>query len=207
VIQYVNPHSYSASTPVITVNLDIGLNPLAASFNGGSIWNPSSAIPFTAVSGNFGQITTVYIDEMTATDFQNNIVNYNPVYGLSNLGSEVFQWTWDAVLGFIGMIPVIGPAMVSLIDAMGGIISTGVFWLIFVVMNFPAILCGIECLILMMAVINAPGKNSFKKLTDNIVNYNKAFVLGVIGLADIVWNWTRSAVEMVAAVVNALKPI
>lgn len=207
-IQYVYPQAYSGSF-ISTVHLTMGLIPLSASFNAGAMgWNPSTSLAFTAVSGNLGGLTTVYIEEMTTKDFQKNVVNYNPIYGLTNLGSQVFQWTWDAVLGFIGMIPVIGPAMVSMINTMGGIISTGYFWLNFVVSNFPAILCGVESLILMMAVINAgKGKNSFGKLARNVYEYNVAFALGCIGLASVVWTWTRTAVQMVAAVVNALKPI
>ena len=207
-IQYVFPQSYSGSF-ISTVHLTMGLVPLSASFNAGAMgWNPSTALAFTAVSGNLGGTTTVYIEEMTVSDFQKNVVNYNPVYGITNLGSQVFQWTWDAVLGFIGMIPVIGPVMVNLINTMAGIISTGFFWLNFVVSNFPAILCGVEALILMMAVINAgKGKNSFGKLAGNFYRYNLALILGCIGLANTVWDWTRTAVEMIASVVNALKPI
>lgn len=206
-IQYVYPQIYSGAG-VLSVSLVLGLTPASASFNAGAMgWDPANALAFTAVSGNVGGTTNIYIEEMSMNDFQKNVQNYNPAYGLSNLGSQVFQWAWSGVLGFLAMIPVIGPAMVSLLSAMGGIITTGVYWLIFVVSNFPAILCGIETLILMMAVINTPKKNSFSKLARNIYNYNVAFVLGVIGLADIVWSWTRSAVEMVAAIVQALKPI
>ena len=207
-IQYVYPQSYSGST-YFTISLVIGLTPEAtASFNAGATgWNPANSLAFTAASGNLGGQTTVYIEEMSAKDFEENVVNYNPLYGLSNLGSQVFQWTWDRILGFISMIPIVGPTMVILIGTMGGIISTGVYWLVFVVSNFPAVLCGVECIILMMAVINAPGKNSFKKLASNIYKYNGAFVLGIIGLVEMVWSWTRTFVEMIATIVQALKPI
>lgn len=207
-IQYVFPQSYSGSF-IETIHLAIGLTPVSASFNAGAMgWNPSTTLAFTAVSGNLGGSTTVYIEEMTTEDFQENVVNYNPVYGLSNLGSQVFQWTWDTVLGFVSMIPVIGPIMVSMFSTMGGIISVGFFWLVFVVSNFPAILCGVEALILMFAVINAgKGKRSMGRLASNFYNYNVAFMLGCIGLVSTVWMWTRTVVELVASVVKAIKPI
>jgi hypothetical protein len=106
------------------------------------------------------------------------------------------------------MIPVIGPIAVGLLEVMGGVLGTGYFWLVFVVSNFPAILGGVECLILMMAVINAgSGKNSFSRLGKNIVSYNARFLYAVVTLVELVFNWTVRIVEMVASVVNALKPI
>jgi hypothetical protein len=206
-IQYVYPQAYSASG-LLSVDLVLGLTPASASFNAGAMgWNPSNSLAFTAASGNVGGSTTIYVEQMKADDFKKHVTNYDPLYGIGNLGGQVFQWSWSAVLGFVSMIPVIGPVMVNLINTMGGIIQTGFYWLNFTVSNFPAILCGVECLILMMAVINAPGKNSFKKLASNIYRYNVAFVVGIISLVSLVWTWTKGAVEMIAAVVGALKPI
>ena len=207
-IQYVYPQAYSYGG-ILTVDLVLGLSPASATFNSGAIgWTPANTLAFTAASGNVGGSTTIYVEEMPTEDFKKNVLKYNPIYGLGNLAGQVFQWSWSAVLGFVSMIPVIGPVMVNLINTMGGIISTGFYWLNFTVSNFPAILCGVECLILMMAVINAPkGKNSFKKLASNIYQYNVAFVVGIISLVSLVWTWTKGAVEMIAAVVGALKPI
>lgn len=207
-IQYVFPQAYSAAGP-LSISLVLGLTPVTASINSGALgWNPANALAFTAVSGNVGGKTTIYIEEMSMADFQNNVLKYNPLYGIKNLGSQVFQWIWDANLGFINMIPVIGPIMVSLIEIMGNVIGEGYFWLIFTIRNFPVILAGVESLILMFAVINAgSGKNSLGKLARNVYTYNLAFVLGLIGLTNIVWGWTKSAVEMVSLIVQALKPI
>lgn len=207
-IQYVFPQSYSG-TDYWTIHLVLGLTPTTASFNAGAMgFDPSTSLAFTSASGELGDSTDIFIEEMSAEEFEENVVNYNPVYGIGNLGSQVFQWSWNAVLGFISMIPVIGPVMVNLINTMGGIISVGYYWLNFVVSNFPAILCGVEALILMMAVINAGnGKNSFSRLARNFYRYNLAFMLGAIGLANTVWNWTRTGIILVAKVVEALKPI
>lgn len=207
-IQYVFPQSYSGSG-ITTINLVLGLTPVSASFNAGAMgWNPANSIAFTAASGNLGGSTTVYIEQMTATDFAKNVQSYNPLYGIGNLGSQVFQWTWDRVLGFIGMIPVIGPIMVNLINVMGGVITEGYFWLLFIIQNFPAILCGVESLILMMSVINAgSGKNSMGKMAKNFYSYNISFIHGLIFLVETVKNWTVSIIEMVSSVVSALKPV
>lgn len=207
-IQYVNPQIYSASMPIATVHLDVGMNPLDASFNGGAIWNPSSALPFTAASGTLDGVTTVYVEEMTTGDFQNNVVKYNPVYGITNLGSQVFQWTWNSILGFVAMIPVVGPIFVQFFDVIGIVLGSVFFWLYFVVANFPMVLCGVECLIFMFAVINTGnGKNSLGRLARNVYQYNVAFVVGLIALVNVVKDWSISIVQTVASVVSALKPI
>jgi hypothetical protein len=208
-IQPVFAQAQSGTIAFLTIDLMIGISPAGAQFSTQPMgWNPSSAIPFSAASGNLGASSDVYVIEMTKADFQNNVVAYNPVYGLTNLGADVFQWTWAGILGFISMIPVIGPIAVGLLEVMGGVLGTGYFWLVFVVSNFPAILGGVECLILMMAVINAgSGKNSFSRLGKNIVSYNARFLYAVVTLVELVFNWTVRIVEMVASVVNALKPI
>lgn len=208
-IQPVFAQAQSLTVAFLTVDLTIGLSPASAQFSTSPLgWSPKNAIPFSSASGNFGAATDVYVTEMTTTDFQNNVVQYNPVYGLTNLGSQVFQWTWNGVLGFINMIPVIGPVFVQFLDLIGTVLPSVFFWLYFVVANFPMVLCGAECLIFMMAVINAgKGKNSLGKLARNVYQYNVAFVVGVIALVNIVKDWSISIVQTVAAAVSALKPI
>ena len=207
-IQYVFPQIYSMEG-AFSINLFIGMTPASASFyTAPSNWNPSTALAFTAASGNFDQPTTIYLEEMSEEDFKNNVVKYNPLYGLSHLGSQIFQWTWDTILGFLNMIPVIGPIAVSLIEIMGGILGVGWYWLLFTVQNFPAILFGVETLICMMAVINAgKGSKSLGKLGKNIVSYNAMFLYAIVVLVELVFNWTVKIVEMITSIVQALKPI
>ena len=208
-IQPVFAQAQSGTVAFLTIDLMIGVNPAGAQFSTQPMgWNPSSAIPFSAASGNLGASTDVYITEMSKADFQDNVVNYNPVYGLTNLGSQVFQWTWAAVLGFLGMIPVIGPVAVQLFEVMGNILTTGIYWVVFIVENFPAILGGVETLILMMAVINAgTGKNQFKKLGQNLVSYNAMFLYGIVTVVEWIYNWTLSLVRTVTDIVKSLKPL
>lgn len=207
-IQYVWPQSYSAEA-AFSINLFIGLTPTSASFyTSPSNWNPSTSLAFTSASGNFDQPTTIWVEQISEEDFKNKITKYDPLNGIWNLGGQIFQWTWDGVLGFLYMIPVIGPIAVSMIDVMGGVLGTGYYWLLFTVQNFPAILFGVETLICMMAVINCgKGPKSLGKLGSNLVAYNAMFLYAIVTLVELVFNWTVRIVEMIAAVVNALKPI
>jgi hypothetical protein len=197
--------------PSLRIDLDIGLTPVSAKFGTGTMnYNPSTSIPFTAASGSFsnGQTSTVYAYQVTTKEFQETIVKYNPLGGIEDLGNSVFQWTWNAVLGFISMIPVIGPIMVEFIGILGTVLAEMLYWIVFIVLNIPAIILSIEVIIMIMAVINAgKGKRSFGRLMKNLYAYNVATVTGFIWLMDVTWRWLHTAIDTVTNIVRGLKPL
>jgi len=199
----------SATNMFLTVDLNIGLVPASAQFSTAPVgYNPSTSIPFTAASGNFGGITDVYVYQVTVQEFIDTIVTYNPAAGLGDLGSAVFQWTWNGIIGFANMIPVIGPILVSFLTLAGTVLSELYFWLEWIVMNFPAILLSIETLIMMMAVINTPkGKKSLSRLLRNIYQYNLAVAHGFMTLFNYVLVWLSTIVQVITSIVQALKPL
>lgn len=201
----------SATAMFLTVDLNIGLVPASAQFSTAPMgYNPESSLPFTAASGTFtdAQRANVYVYQVTTQEFIDTIQTYNPGAGIGDLGSAVFQWTWNGVLGFLNMIPVIGPIVIALLDVMGVVLTELLFWITFLVENFPAILCGIETLIVMMAAINAgKGKRSMGRFAGNIYRYNIAMVTGMITLIETARLWAVSFIELAAKVVEALKPI
>lgn len=214
-IQPVFVQSYSQQVPVLECGLSIGVLPTTAEFvwvpqTWPAGWEGSNALPFKSASGTWTGATStkVWVEEITEEEFQKNVVNYNPVYGISNLGSQVFQWSWSMVLGFLNMIPVVGPIAVSFITMLGGLLEELWFWLEFVALNLPAIILALESLILMMAVINAgKGKRAFGRLAGNFYHYNLAVVLGMISLFTIVRDLIGWTVDLVTKVIEALKPI
>ena len=191
------------------VQAGVGQSTLSVGLNAAPLgWSPTSAIAFSAVSGNTGAQTNVFVYEITQADFQNNIQNYNPVYGISNLGSTVFQWTWNAVIGFLNMIPVIGPLAVTFLTYAGMFLTELMFWLGFLLTNFPSILLGSESLICLMAVINAgSGKNSFGKLFRNILNYNIMVFQGLIFLFNLARDWIVMILQTIALIIKSLNPV
>jgi hypothetical protein len=201
----------SGTVTFLTVDLNIGLVPVKAQFSTAPLgYNPETSIPFTSASGSFSnsQITDVYVYQVTTKEFQDTIVNYDPSAGLNDLGSAVFQWTWASVMGFINMIPVIGPIAVSFFTMAGGIIGELWFWSQFLYINLPAILLALESLIIMMSVINAgSGKGAMGKMASNIYHYNIAVALGIITTFTFMRDWIGWAINVVASIVQSLKPL
>ena len=201
----------SGTAMFFTVDLNIGLVPASAQFSTAPMgYKPETSIPFTAASGQFSnaQRTSVYVYQVTIKEFVETIQTYNPAAGIGDLGSAIFQWTWNAVMGFLNMIPVIGPLMVSFIEISGAPLTGLFFWLRWVVDNFPAIILSIECIILMFAVINAgKGKRAFGKMANNIFRYNVMFITGIFTLFIWVRDWLYIIIDIVAKIVQGMKPL
>jgi hypothetical protein len=210
-IQPVYVQAESASFMVWTIDLGIGTSnsSISAGINTGPVgWSPSDALPFTSAAGDFGGVdTSVYLYTMLASDFTNHVTTYDPVWGLSSLGSTVFQWGWDGVLGFINQIPVIGPQFVTLITILAVIISEIIIWLVWILTNLPMVIAALEITIVMLSVAMAGAKPSIGKVCRNIFNYNVGAVKAFIGAFDLIFTWTREFIAMIAHVIGALKPL
>ncbi len=210
-IQPVYAQAESASFVVWTVDLEIGTSnqSVTAAINTGPAgWTPSDSIPFTSAQGTFGNtLTNVYLYTMTNADFQNHVVTYDPVYGLGNLGSTVFQWAWETILGFINQIPGIGPQFVSIIDILVKVIEELIFWIVWILTNLSWIIAALEVTIVMAAVIFAEKKPKAETIVKNMVQYNIAVFKGFIWAVDLVYTWLREFIVMVATAVGGIKPL
>ena len=202
----------SGISPLIKVDLQIGLVPVSANFNALPIvgYSGSNALPLTSASGYFTNTATsdVYLYLVTNQEFKDTISTYNPLAGLPDLGAAVFQWTWNSVLGFFYAIPVIGPYIVIYIEYVKvGIIFVS-FWTGFMVYNAPAIVMAGEVLIWAFAVINAPsGYKAFGAIFKNLYVYNVALVMVFVGVFNVMKELVVTMVDLVTKVVEALKPI
>jgi hypothetical protein len=211
VIQPVYMQAESAYFVLMTVDLEIGTTnqSVSAGLNTNPAgWNPSDAIPFTSAAGDFsGTPTNVYLYSMTSADFVAHVVTYDPVYGLTSLGSVVFQWAWDSVLGFINQIPIIGPQFVSIILVLGAVLQEFIIWITWIISNLPLVIAALEITIMMLAAVNAGNKPNPAKVMRNIFRYNVSVVQGFIWCIGIVYTWAREFIMLIAGVVGALKPL
>ena len=201
-------------TPAWKVDLIVSTNPTTVSFNsyvtspGGVIpgSNTTQPIPFTSVSGEFsGQRTTVYAYEISKQGFQDEITDYNPFN--TGIWGDFFKWTWSAVLGFFGMIPIIGPMFVTVMEFIYTIAAQMIFWIAYIITNSWLIIGGLEVLIAMMAFLLAGKRPTPERVVKKWVNYNVRAVKGFIYYVDILYHWLREFINTVANVVNGLKPI
>lgn len=200
----------SGTATFLTVDLNIGLVPASAQFSTAPMgYNPSASLPISSASGYLGgQRTSVYAYQVSKQDFTNTIENYNPSAGVGDLGSAVFQWTWNGILGFLNMIPVVGPIAAEFLTMAGEFLSGAWYWVSFLWGNLPAILLTLESLILMAAVLKArKGRRAMSSMAGNVINYNIAVVTGILTAFAFIREWVVRLVEMIAGIVKALIPI
>lgn len=210
-IQPVYVQAESLSFMVWTIDLGIGTSnsSVSAGLNTGPVgWSPTDALPFTSASGTFtGGNTNVYLYTMTVNDFTNHVLTYDPAWGLTSLGSMVFQWGWNSVIGFLNQIPVIGPQFVSTITILATIAEEILSWLIWIVTNLSMIIAALEVTIVLLAFVMAEKKPKLETVLKNIYNYNVGAVLAFVGGFNLVYTWLRDFVELIAHTIGALKPL
>jgi hypothetical protein len=193
---------------VFQIDLELGLNPTTLAFTavddwGMSAYDKKTSIPFTSASGEFsGQTSTVYGYEMSKQAFVEQITNYDP-YNLSGL----FQWSWEMVLAFINMIPVIGPQFVIILTF---VTTTGdqiIFWLIYIGTNIALVIAGGEILLVVFAFLLAGKHPTPERFVKNLVSYNVRSVTGFIFIVGTLYEWLRSFVETVAHIIAGIRPL
>jgi len=193
---------------MLQIDLAIGTNPTTVTFSDleGFSQDIKTSIPFTSVSGEFsGQTSTVYAYECTIEDFK-QITAGNLWPNLNVLG-QFLQWSWEVILGFINMIPVIGPMLVTVLSFIQILGATIIFWISYVVVNSPRVIAGGEIIIAMFAFLLAGKRPTPEKFVKNFVNYNVRSVTGFIWIVGTIYEWLRSFVETVAHILGGIKPI
>jgi hypothetical protein len=192
-------------TPAWKIDLEIGLNPTTVMFTPNNIleFTPNTSIPFTVASGQFsGETTTVYGYEISIDEFQSEIVNYNPWSSVTNLASQFLNWTWGSILSFIGMIPVLGPQLVTMLDAVGTIFGTLIFWIIYTVTHFYLVLIGGETILLVFAFLLAGKKPKPEKFIKNLINYHVWIGHGFLWVVMLVWHGLLFLTQVVANIIH-----
>jgi len=205
-IQPVFTQSEGGYNAYVTVNLEVGLSPLAAAVGtagmSGTEWDPASAIPFTSATGSLGSETDVSIYTISQEEFEDNIKNYNPWYNGSSLLQDIFNWAWSGVVAFLNIIPVIGPFAVTFLTYAGLILYEMMFWLQFLIENFVAIALTVETMIMFAALVNS--RDSLSSILKNWYGYNVSAIKGLVWFLDLVRGWIVSLIEMISNIVSSL---
>ena len=164
-----------------------------------------SAIPFTFADGTMGDTTTVYIYQISESDFVENIQNYNPIYGWTSLTEDAGKWAYNQIISSINMIPVIGPLTISMMSIIGTVGGEILYWLKWIITNGWLVIAGGEVLIAMCAVIAAGKDKSGVKSAKNFVNYNVACINGILIVINYLWTWLVQGITMIVGLLQALK--
>ena len=214
-LQPVYAQAQGLSNMMIAIDLDVGLTKESASVGLNTQprgWDPSKGLSFISASGDYHETpTNTFVHVMSMSDFQEHVVNYDPIYGVKNtlktITSSAFQWAWDAIIGFIEQIPVIGPQFIIIIEILGTLITEFTSWLLWIIANIPLIIAGGEVTIVMFAVIFAGNNPKGTQVAKNIFNYNVEVAKGFLWLFNMIFVWTTTLISMVTDIVKALKPL
>lgn len=194
---------------MLQIDLAIGTNPTQVTFSDLEFasYDMKTAIPFTSATGSFsGQTSTVYAYQCSKYDFENSIVKGDLLGNLNILG-QFFAWSWEAVLAFINMIPVIGPQFATVMVFVYTIAAQAIYWISYIVRNSWLIIGGLEVIIAMMAFLLSGKRPTPERVIRKWADYNVRAVKGFIWSVDFVYRWLREFINMIANVVNGLKPI
>jgi hypothetical protein len=216
-IQPVFYHAQSVNT-ALSVWLNVGISdPLLVEFNtlpadvctGGDYCSKyvaaESAIPFTEASGSLGAETTVYVYEMSESEFVNNVQTYNAGYGWTALTEETVAWLISQAMMLIGLIPVFGPAFLKLMEIAGGLVLGFIWWILWLWDRWYAIIFAIEVFIALIAVVNSSKNVSLKSVGRNMYEYHVIIYGGLVWLFDKARELVTWIVDRITNIIASIK--
>lgn len=190
----------------LKVDLYVGLNPVKAdqlSFT----YPITSTLPFTSASGEFsGETTNVFGYECSEAAFMDSITNYDKLKfdSVSNLAQQAVAWSWPVILSFIGVIPILGPQLVTMLDVVGNLFGTLIFWIVYVATHFYLVLIGGETILCVFAFLLAGKRPKPEKFINNMVNYHVMVGYGFLFVVMTVWHGLLKLAQVAAQILQAL---
>ncbi|WP_440947889.1 hypothetical protein ACSAZL_06490 [Methanosarcina sp. T3] len=201
------------------VDVYVGLLPLTASFT-----NPVSGDINSSLAGifddeyyytrlKFSHITytcdspadlTIYCS--TDEEFQDQVNEDITAYA-KELAGNYFDWTWDAILSFVELIPYVGDDLVTAMLIASYIIDEVFFYFNLLFIEYvEATLLTLEFFIFSYAIINNKRRQPVN-IVKAVVEYHMAAWSFIIGIALMAINLVLSIIVAVANCVLGLKPI
>ena len=124
---------------------------------------------------------------------------------ISQVTSDVFGWTWDMILTFVGMIPVVGDYFAEFLVLFGAVVAELFWYFNFFVIQEPEItFCLVECFILGHAIISG---RSFIRMLQLVYTDNLKLIAGVVAVFHIMFDLLMRFVDFVTSIINAMKPV
>jgi hypothetical protein len=203
----------------IDVDVYVGLLPLTASFNNNlvdvdselgqslpSLWKKFSRVAFSNVAGESSDYIDLKVYVVTWDEFQRQKAESIGEY-VSGTAELAVDWTWSMILAFVAAIPGVGPYMEAVLIISAAILSEIVFYVDLLFIQYPeTTLLTIEFFILSSAVLKTKKKDSIITIVDRIVSAHIAVIMFLYTMASGAIDVFARIVEMVAAIIGAIKP-
>lgn len=188
---------------IFDLDLYTGLLPLNCMLND---WNPlhSQALQFTEITADSDSFYDICVFAVTNEEFAKQ--ESNSITGsLSEGVKDLFSWSWDMIVDFIGSIPYIGSYLASVLLITAMFISGLIFYLKLLFIDYPeTTFLTSEFFILSYAFSK---KGSFWRKINSIVNIHIKIIELCISVSQALVNLFSSLVQMVASILFGLKPV
>jgi len=166
----------------------------------------SSILQFSGISGSSTDYFDMVLYATTDEEFQEQAKNALGLQ-LSYAVGEVFSWTWDAVLSFVGLIPYIGDDLVTALLIASYIIDETFFYFnLFFVEYIETTILAIEFFLITYSLNRTKSKNPVKMLK-NVVSDQIALFEWIIDKTRLAIDLLISIIRTIADIVQSLKPI
>ncbi|AKB74324.1 hypothetical protein MSLAZ_1063 [Methanosarcina lacustris Z-7289] len=190
---------------VFDLDVYTALLPLSATF---STISPttSSTLQFSGISGSsteyFDMVLYATTDEEFAEQSENSLG-----LSLSYAVGEVFSWTWDAVLSFVGLIPYIGDDLVTAILIASYIIDEIFYYFnLFFIEYIETTILTLEFFLITYSLHRTRTKSPVKMLK-NVVSDQIAMLEWILQKAKLAIDLLTTIIRTIADIVQSLKPI
>ena len=191
---------------IFDIDVYVTLLPQTVRFDTGTL--VTEYILFSSVEGESEAPFDARIYLGNSQDIQ-DIKDHNPLAQFNRTIGSVFSWTWEMVLAFIEMIPVVGPYFAGTLDLVAIVLGELFWYLDFFLIKEPEVtVMFIETFIIGEAVIASKGGARgivflLRRVLDNHIRAYQFFVNLVRLMVDIV----LAVINTVSSIVNALKPV
>lgn len=188
-----------------TFDLDIytALIPLSATFLT-SDPTASDIISFSEISVSSTGYFDLVLYAVTEEEFQEQVDNALGLQ-LEHAVGEVFSWTWDMVLTFVGKIPGVGPYLSSVLEISAIALDSIIFYLDLLLIEYPeTTFLTMESFILANAFCR---RGNFWVKINRVCNSHVKLIELFIDLVQSGVNIISRIISAVADAINALKPV
>lgn len=188
-----------------TFDLDIytALIPLSATFLT-SDPTASSVISFSDISASSTGYFDLVLYAVTEEEFQEQVDNALGLQ-LEYAVGEVFAWTWDMVLVFVGKIPGVGPYLASVLEISAITLDAIIFYFDLLLIEYPeTTFLTVESFILASAFCR---RGNFWVKINRVCNSHIKLIELFIDLVQAGVNIISRIISAVADAINALKPV
>ena len=215
-IQYFYDGIYELDS-IFDVDVYVGLLPLTASFerpySNSDVVGPNfpedllyTRLPYSHVYGSCTQPFNLMMYFSTDDEFKKQ-QDEDFKERITGSAKTFFQWTWDAILTFVEMIPGVGPYFAMTIELVVVLVDDLFFYIkLFFIDYLETTLLTLEFFILADALINVSKRASIMTFVERIVSNHVKVITFVGGVILAAVSLVPMIVETVTRIVDALKP-